>query len=125
MTLPEIIQKGGLTMLPLLLLSVLSLSTIIDRLWFWRKVLFVERKVFEKIIDTSSENWDLILKVIKEYRGHPLANFLTEPLRLQNPDPEIFHLSLETSADDQLALMRRGDKLLEAAIALAPLLGLL
>ncbi|XTZ10072.1 MAG: MotA/TolQ/ExbB proton channel family protein, partial [cyanobacterium endosymbiont of Rhopalodia yunnanensis] len=41
------------------------------------------------------------------------------------PDPEVFHLALESAADDELALMRRGDKVLEAVIALSPLLGLL
>jgi biopolymer transport protein ExbB len=124
-TLPEIIQKGGLTMWPLILLSVLSLSTIIERLWFWGKVLFNEKQVYHLLMDTATRNWDMTNKVIRKFRGHPLASFLAEPFRLKNPDPEIFHLSLETAADDQLALMRRGDKLLEAAIALAPLLGLL
>jgi biopolymer transport protein ExbB len=41
------------------------------------------------------------------------------------PDPEVFKLALESSADEELASMRQGDKLLEAVIALAPLLGLL
>jgi len=124
-TLPEIILKGGPTMWPLILLSVLSLSTIIERLWFWGGVLFGEGQVFNRIMDTASRNWEMTSKVLREFPGHPLAKFLAQPLKLKNPDPEIFHLSLETAADDQLALMRRGDKLLEAAIALAPLLGLL
>ena len=46
-------------------------------------------------------------------------------LQLENPDPDVFHLALETVADDELALMRKGDKVLEGIIALAPLLGLL
>jgi biopolymer transport protein ExbB len=124
-TLPEIIQKGGITMFPLILLSVLSLSTIIERLWFWGRLLFVEGQVFNRIMDTANRNWDMASKVTREFPNHPLANFLYEPLKLKSPDPEIFHLSLETSADDQLSLMRRGDKLLESAIALSPLLGLL
>jgi biopolymer transport protein ExbB len=37
----------------------------------------------------------------------------------------VFHLAIESMADDELALMRRGDKILEAVIALSPLLGLL
>ncbi len=125
MTLPEIIQKGGLTMWPLILLSILSLSTIIERLWFWGKLLLVEGQVFNRILETASRNWDMTAKVTREFPGHPLANYLAEPLKLRDPDPEIFHLSLETAADEQLSLMRRGDKLLEAAVALSPLLGLL
>jgi len=44
---------------------------------------------------------------------------------LDNPDPEVFHLALETGADDELSQMRKGDKILEGVIALSPLLGLL
>jgi biopolymer transport protein ExbB len=58
-------------------------------------------------------------------RRQPIGRYLSAPLRLANPDPEVFRLALEGAADDELALMRRGDKLLEAVIALAPLLGLL
>jgi biopolymer transport protein ExbB len=54
-----------------------------------------------------------------------MGNYLYSPLKLTNPDPEVFHLALESTADDELALMRRGDKVLEAVIALSPLLGLL
>jgi biopolymer transport protein ExbB len=46
-------------------------------------------------------------------------------LRLDSPEPELFQLALEASADEELASMRRGDKILEGVIALAPLLGLL
>ena len=65
------------------------------------------------------------MKVAKDHQDYPIGKFLLAPLRLQNPDPEVFHLSLESAADDQLALMRRGDKVLEAIVALSPLLGLL
>jgi len=72
----DLIQKGGVAMWPLLFLSILALSTIIERIWFW---------------------------------SHP----------------EVFHFALESAADEQLSLMKRGDKILEAVIALSPLLGLL
>jgi biopolymer transport protein ExbB len=64
-------------------------------------------------------------KVARDNRTHPMGNFLYAPFKLSNPDPEVFHLALEAAADDELASMRRGDKILEAVTALAPLLGLL
>ncbi|GBF81390.1 MotA/TolQ/ExbB channel proton [Aphanothece sacrum FPU1] len=76
-------------------------------------------------MDAAARNWDLAPKIAKEYSNHPLGNYLYSPLRLVNADPEVFHLALESAADDELALMRRGDKVLEAVIALSPLLGLL
>lgn len=110
---------------PLLFLSVLVLSTIIERSWFWVRFLLKEGQILNRIMDTAARNWDLVPKIAREYRNHPIGNYLYSPLRLTNPDPEVFHLALESAADDELALMRRGDKVLEAVIALSPLLGLL
>ena len=125
MNLAELMAKGGISMWPLLFLSILSLSTIIERIWFWFRVLFTENQVLNQIMDAASRNWDMAAKIARENRSHPLAKFLAAPLKLHNPDPEVFHFALEAEADEQLALMRRGDKILEAVIALAPLLGLL
>ncbi|GBF85419.1 MotA/TolQ/ExbB proton channel [Aphanothece sacrum FPU3] len=118
-------QKGGVAMWPLLFLSVLSLSTIIERFWFWGRFLLKQGQIISRIMDAAARNWDLAPKIAKEYSNHPLGNYLYSPLRLVNADPEVFHLALESAADDELALMRRGDKVLEAVIALSPLLGLL
>jgi biopolymer transport protein ExbB len=76
-------------------------------------------------MDAAARNWDMVAKIARDCRDHPIGNYLYSPLRLAEPDPEVFHLALESAADDQLALMRKGDKTLEAIIALAPLLGLL
>ncbi len=125
MNIAEIMQKGGVAMWPLLFLSVLSLSTIIERLWFWTRFMLKEGQILNRIMDAAARSWDLAPKVAREHSNHPIGHYLYAPLRLPNPDPEVFHLALESAADDELALMRRGDKILEAIIALSPLLGLL
>lgn len=125
----EVVQKGGISMwilsLCFLFLSILSLSVIIERGVFWYGVLSKQEQVLTRIMEAASRNWDLAPKIARDYRKHPIGNYLYAPLKLDNPEPEVFHLALEAAADDELALMRRGDKVLEAAIAIAPLLGLL
>jgi biopolymer transport protein ExbB len=122
----QIIEKGGLAMWPLLALSILALGTILERLWFWASVLLKERKIVNRVLsEASSNNWLAAREITLQARRQPIGRYLSAPLRLTNPDPEVFRLALESSADDELALMRRGDKLLEAVIALSPLLGLL
>jgi biopolymer transport protein ExbB len=123
--LSELITKGGPAMWPLIFLSILSLSTIIERIWFWTKTLLNEDKILRQIMETASRNWEIAAKVARDYREHPIAKFLYVPLKLSNPEPEVFHFALESAADDALSAMRRGDKILEAVIALSPLLGLL
>jgi biopolymer transport protein ExbB len=121
----EIFQKGGPAMWPLLVLSILALGTILERLWFWSSLLWKEREIVNRVLNAATENWQAAREIAVEGRRQPIGRYLYAPLRLSNPDPEVFRLALESAADDELALMRRGDKLLEAVIALSPLLGLL
>ncbi|HHP7229616.1 MAG TPA: MotA/TolQ/ExbB proton channel family protein [Xenococcaceae cyanobacterium] len=124
MTLEEIIVKGGVTIWPLLFLSILALAIILERIWFWSTVLLREKKLLKRILDAADLSWDLVAKVAQEAKDHPLGNFVYSPLQLSNPDPEVFHLALEAAADDELAKMRQGEKILETIITLSPLLGL-
>jgi biopolymer transport protein ExbB len=121
----DIFQKGGLAIWPLLILSILALGTIFERLWFWGTILKGERKIAVQILDASRRNWDEATEMAKQASDQPIGRFLYTPLRLANKEPEVFRLALEASADEELNAMRRGDKVLEAVIALAPLLGLL
>ncbi|AFY40591.1 outer membrane transport energization protein ExbB [[Leptolyngbya] sp. PCC 7376] len=121
----EMINRGGLAMWPLILLSIMALSTIIERLWFWWKVIQKSQRVQDKILDAAHYQWQAVSEIARTCQGHPLGRFLYAPLRQECTDPEIFHLALEAAADEELASMRRGEKLLEAVIALSPLLGLL
>lgn len=112
-------------MIPLLVLSVLSVATIVERLWFWGRVLRKERELVARVLDAATRDWGLAEEIARQGRSRPIGRFLYAPLRLQAPEPELFQLALESSADEELANMRRGDKILEGVIALAPLLGLL
>jgi biopolymer transport protein ExbB len=117
-------RKGGLAMYPLLVLSVLTVSVVFERLWFWLRILNQERQIVARVLDAATENWGLARDIAQRATNQPIGRFLYAPLSLPKADAETFRLALEASAEDELSGMRRGDKLLEAAIALAPLLGL-
>lgn len=125
MSIVELFQAGGIVMWFLLGLSILAVGTILERLWFWASILFKEKQVVERVLDAATKDWFMAREIALEARRQPIGRYLYAPLRLVNPDPEVFRLALESAADDELVSMRRGDKLLEAVIALAPLLGLL
>lgn len=121
----DIFRKGGPAMWPLLALSILALSVVIERLSFWFKIFSQEREIVERILSAAEQNWQSATELARKFSYQPAGRFLYAPLRLSTPDPEIFRLALESSAEDEIAAMRQGEKILEAAIALAPLLGLL
>jgi biopolymer transport protein ExbB len=112
-------------MYPLIALSVFAFAGIMDRVIFWVGILRLEQKTAENILAIARQNLEVAAEVAKDARKHPVGRFLYAPLSLQEPDPELFRLALESTADEELAGMMKGEKLLEAAITLAPLLGLL
>lgn len=111
-------------MYPLLALSVLTISVVFERLWFWLRMLNQERQIVERVLEAARENWGLARDIAQRATDQPIGRFLYAPLSLTKNDPETFRLALEATAEDELNGMRRGEKLLEAVIALAPLLGL-
>jgi biopolymer transport protein ExbB len=120
----EIFQKGGPAMWPLLFLSILTIGTVFERLWFWLNLLRGERKYADRILEAARRDWDEATHLSLQVSNQPIGRFLYTPLRLANKEPEVFRLALEASADEELNAMRRGDKLLEGVIAISPLLGL-
>lgn len=119
-------QWVALVMWFLLLLSIMVVTTVFERLWFWGGLLSRERAIVSRILDSAARlDWGSAIEYAKRSGNQPIGRFLSAPLRLSNPDPDLFKLALEASADEELALMRRGEKILEAATTLSPLLGLL
>jgi biopolymer transport protein ExbB len=121
----DLFNKGGPAMWPLLVLSVLSLSVIFERFWFWLRILTQEKEIVERVLDAATENWEIATEIAQKATDQPIGRFLYAPLRLQKNDAETFRLALESTAAEEVAGMRRGEKLLESVIALSPLLGLL
>jgi biopolymer transport protein ExbB len=122
---PELFASGGIAMWPLLLLSILAVGTILERIWFWSRILTREREVSGRVLEAARRDWPAAAAIAYRSEGLPMGRFLSAPLKLQSPDPEVFRLALETSANEELVTMSRGDKILEAVIGLAPQLGLL
>ncbi len=121
-----IFELGGIAMWPLALLSVLSIATILERLWFWSRILSKEQETIERVLDAgAAQRWDQAAQVARNERHKPIGRFLYAPLKRDHLDPESFKLALESEAEEELHAMRRGEKTLQAIIALAPLLGLL
>ena len=124
MNITDIWDKAGPTKWPLLILSVMALGIILERVWFWSRVLTREREVSGRVLEAARREWLAASSLAQRSAQLPMGRFLFSALKLKDQDPEVFKLALETSASEELASMRRGDKVLEAVIALSPMLGL-
>lgn len=120
----EVIAKGGPLMIPLVGLSVATFACAFERSTFWIPLLRTEAKLSHDVLEAAK--YSLVdARTIAERAKSPIGRFLLAPLKLNHPTPETFRLALETTGDEEFAKMRKGDKLLESVIAIAPLLGLL
>lgn len=125
MNIAEFIENCGPMFWPLLLLSILTLSVVIERAWFWSKILTHEREIAGRVLEAARRDWGAAAEIARKSVNQPIGRFLYSALELQNPQPDVFELALQATADEELASMRRGDRILEAATTIAPLLGLL
>lgn len=112
-------------MVPILGCSVLTIATGFERAWFWARLMQREDRVVNGVLDTARQDLDAAAAIAAQAQDTPVGRFLMAPLRLKNPSPETFRLALENAGDKEFVQMRRGDKILETIVAVAPLLGLL
>ena len=119
------LAKGGPIMIPIVGLSIATVACGIERAIFWFQVLRVESKIVHDVLEAAHYNWQTASVIALNAQNQPVGRFLFSALRLQDPTPETFRLALQMSGEDEFIEMRRGNRLLETVVAIAPLLGLL
>jgi biopolymer transport protein ExbB len=121
----ELIVKGGPIMLPLGGLSIATLACGMERGLFWSRLLLAENKIAHDVLAAAQYSLTDAKMVARKAADLPIGRFLLAPLQLNRPTPETFRLALETRAEEEFAIMRKGDSILESTVGIAPLLGLL
>ena len=121
----DLAREGGPVMAPMLGLSVVTISCGLERAWFWYQLLSKEDKVVHDVLDAAQYSLEEARSIAAQAQDLAVGRFLLAPLKLRRPTPETFNLALESAADKEFIKMRKGDKLLETVVAIAPLLGLL
>lgn len=116
---------GGPVMWPLLGLSIVTFTTALERAWFWIRLISQEDRIVRDVLESARYDLDKAAEIAEYARYLTIGRFLLAPLKLRQPTPETFRLAMEAAGDKEFAKMRKGAKVLETVIAVAPLLGLL
>ena len=116
----KLLIKGGVMMIPLLACSVISMTVIIERFFYWyrirsrnlpeRMLQLMERQEIQNALELGKEARDPILKVIAVGIEH------------SNPCPEE---AMEAATLAEIPRMKQYLPVLDTIVTLAPLLGLL
>lgn len=121
----DLLIKGGPVMVPILILSVATISCALERGLFWLQLLSQEHKIAHDVLEAARVDLDKAAKIARQAQSLPIGRYLLAPLKLKQPTPETFRLALEAAGDKEFVKMRKGDKMLESVVGIAPLLGLL
>jgi len=121
----DLLVKGGPVMVPMIGLSIATIACAFERGLFWFQLLSQEDKIAHDVLKAARIDLSKAAAIASQAQSLPIGRFLLAPLKLQNPTPETFRLAMEAAGDKEFAKMRKGDKLLETVVAIAPLLGLL
>ena len=115
-----VIVKGGLIMIPLLAASLIAVTVIIERLFFWRSLRSheVDRTILALVAEGDVKQ---ALEVASASR-HPVGRVLHAGIQSRHVSPSI---AMQAAAQAELRQLRRYLPVLDTIITLAPLLGLL
>ena len=121
----ELIQKGGITMYPIILLSVIALAVFLERLISLRKEQYVPKAFYEQLVSLlKKRNINEAVEVCKANKS-ALAR-ISETI-ITNTDLPLSRL-LEVAEESGRSEASKLDKFLpslQTIVAIAPLLGLL
>lgn len=116
----QILISGGWMMIPIVLCSIVAVTVIIERFWFFRRNRFhqgadhmlalIQQGKFTEALSLGGRHSTLLLRV------------LAAGVYTRNSEPE---KAMESAGVAEVSAMKRGLMTLDTIITLAPLLGLL
>jgi biopolymer transport protein ExbB len=125
MDLTRLFSLGGIVLIPLFILSLISVALILERIQFWLKIQGKQQRIIQNFLIIYQENPQEAILQLKKYVVFPIPRIFLAALELEKATPEEFTLALETATQWELPLLKRFNTVFETIIAVAPLLGLL
>jgi len=119
----EIFKDGGPVMYPLLACSIITLTVIIERTFFWIKVsMNYHQDTIDQILELSQTgDWEGIRKVATGSKNYIVRTLVSGILHRDYSMVK----AMESAASDEIRKMRNYMGVLDTMITVAPLLGIL
>ena len=121
----EFLVKGGITMIPLGLCSLIGLAVVVEKMFSLREKKIIVPEIVSVVENIEAEDELTLAQSICEKNEGPFSNILLSVLRNRSlPAAELKELVEETGRQ-QIRILERGLVALETVAGIAPLLGLL
>ncbi len=118
----EIFVKGGPVMYPLLACSVISLTVVIERFFFWIRIYFHRNQslVDETLRLCQEGNWEDVKTKVARSKDYIIKILVSGILHREFS----MNKAMESTAAEEIKRMRRYTGVLDTMITVAPLLGI-
>lgn len=121
----DVVEKGGVVMGVILVLSVIGLALAFERLVALRRGVLVPRSLKEGIEQAAAQgDVEGMNRVVEGEKG-PLARMLAAGLRWREHGPEPVESAMESAGQGELAGLKRRVRPLAILATIEPMLGLL
>lgn len=116
---------GGIVSIPLLGLSLLAITLIIERIIFWWRVKNKQGRIVKEVLSLYRSDRFAAIEKLKQNARFPIARIFLEALTLEQPTPDEFRLALDSATQAEIPHLRRFGTWFQTVITVSPLLGLL
>ena len=118
----DIFRHGGPVMYPLLACSIISLTVIIERLFFWiRTDLNRNRSLTDEVLELSrAGDWEAIRVLTQDSKDYVIRILIAGILHREFSMAK----AMESAAADEIRRMRKFMGVMDTMITVAPLLGI-
>jgi biopolymer transport protein ExbB len=119
----QIFQNGGPVMYPLLACSIIVLTIVIERIFFWVRIgVDRDQRLLDEVMDLSQPGeWPTVRDKVKHSRDYIVRILVTGIVHREFSMTK----AMESAANDEVKKMRQYMKVMDTMITVAPLLGIL
>jgi biopolymer transport protein ExbB len=119
----EVFNRGGPLMMPLLICSIVGLTVVLERTFFWiREAVNRDQALVDKVLSLAErEDYEQIRRQVRENRDYVVRVLVSGLLHRE------FSLisAMEVATQEELRRMKRYLPILDTLITLCPMLGIL
>ncbi|MCB1157763.1 MAG: MotA/TolQ/ExbB proton channel family protein [Leptospiraceae bacterium] len=122
----DLFFKGGWSMYPLALASIIGLGVAFERLYFFFATRLISKGYNQGLVDAIEEKGlEGAKEFIETHKKDKISEVLVNGMDVSREDPDLFAKGIEREAGEVLVTLERGLVVLASVSTIAPLIGFL
>jgi len=121
----DTLVAGGITIIPLMICSFLTITLAIERAIFWSQIRKYQKRTVRTALQIHQESSIQAEEFLQQHLNLAIARIYLEAISIPESTPAEFSLALDAKTQSEIPMLKRFNNIFEIIVGLAPLLGLL